>query len=506
MNYKDKGASTIPDIFRHTVSQYPERTAIIDGGKYVCYRELLSVEQRLVRHLVEDHRVLAGQKIALFLPNSMEFILSFLAVAEIGGVAVPLNIGLKEHELLYYIDKCDITAVITFRSLLSRWGTIPLQEKVIFIFADTWENSSGHIWSSHISDGLIKISPPRPSDAEVVYLGTSGSTGKPRIVSRTHANVIAGAENVGRALEVTDEDRFLSITPFFHANGFSNCMFLPIMYGATVVLMRQFSPRQALSLLKEKNITVIVGSPFIYSTLADIGDEPLNLPSVRLCLSTGASMPQDLRKSFFEKFGVKLAQLYGSSEAGTISIELEDQTIEGSVGTPLARVQLKIIDDKNLELPPSQIGEIIVRSPAMMQGYVGEPELCMEIFCHGYFRTGDLGMIDGRGTLYLSGRKKKFINASGIKVDPVEIETVLLSFQKIKEARVVGVYNRRGMEILKAVLVAQKDCTLQEVVGYCRNRLADFKVPRIIEFRDRLPQNILGKVPGNELTEAQSLE
>jgi long-chain acyl-CoA synthetase len=161
---------------------------------------------------------------------------------------------------------------------------------------------------------------------------------------------------------------------------------------------------------------------------------------------------------------------------------------------PIGGIHLKIIDANGVELYPFEIGEIIVRGPALTKGYVGEPDLNRKVFHNGYFRTGDLGMLDDSGRIFIVGRKKKFINASGVKVDPVEIESVLLSFYKVREAHVVGMKSDRGTEIIKATLVTQQDCTVQEIIRYCKDKLADFKIPRIIELRDNIPRDLMGKV------------
>ncbi len=490
---KGKTRETIDDIFADAVRKYPEQIAISDGGEEVTYHALYGLKQGFAQYLREDLRVQKGQRIALFLPNCVEFVSLFFAVADIGAIAVPLNFHLKEKELQYYLDKCGITVVVTSNELVAQWGNTPSQRQGIrFVLIDRLDIPRKNAMDTPLRPqdrrhpGLIS------ADTDVLYLSTSGSTGRPHVVSRTHENIISGAGNVAKALEITSQDRFLSVTPFFHANGFSNCMFLPLSKGAVIVPVKHFSPREVLSLLAEKNITVFFGSPFIFSTLTDVA-EGAYFPSLRFCLSTGARLTEGLKKAFLDKFNVKLRQLYGSSETGTVSIEVGDHPGEGSVGTPLDNVQVKIIDDAGSELPPSERGEIIVRGPATMKGYAGEPELNREAFLDGYFRTGDLGLRDDHGSLFIVGRRKKFINASGVKVDPVEIETVLLSFPKVREARVAGITTDRGTEIIKATLVTQKDCSVQEVIRHCRGRLADFKIPRIIELKDSIPGQSAGK-------------
>jgi long-chain acyl-CoA synthetase len=419
-----------------------------------------------------------------------------LAAAEIGAVTIPLNIHWKEKELQYYIHKCEITTVITHSGLLSQWGKIPSQEKrVTFVLMDQLElpPQNANIAPSHKSEQ--HVTKTTSLNTEVLYLCTSGSTGRPKIIPKTHAHLIAGATNLGKALAVTSRDRFLSVAPFFHANGFENCMLLPILKGASIVLMRQFSPRKMLEILEKEEITILIGSPFIFSSLCDMADRPYQFSSIRFCLSAGAPLPIVVRKHFFDRFGVIIREHYGASETGPLSVQLEDsQGANRSVGKPFDKVEVRITGEDGRELPPGKAGEILIRSNAMVGGYLNEPRLTKETFSGGYFRTGDLGMLDHSGNIHILGRKQMVINAAGNKIDPVEIKNVLLSFSQVKDAFVTGMTNKKGMEIVKAIVVAQPNCTVNDIMKFCKDHLADYKIPRVIEFRDEIPINMMGKV------------
>jgi long-chain acyl-CoA synthetase len=479
-------------ISRHDFGQ----VAVVDGQKRLSYRALILHTQALASHLANDLMIGKGEKVAVFLPNCIDSIAGFFASAELGAVYVPLNWHWRERELQHYVDHYQITAVITESRLVSRWGSLVRRiGESRFVLVDRLEFSK-------VSEGKTLIEPDSGdvydevcSDDDVLYLSTSGSTGRPKIVPRSMKNLIAGAKNVAEALGVTCDDRFLSVVPFYHANGFANCMFLPLSRGATVVAMREFSPRRMLDIMQQEEVTIVFGSPFVFSTISDIAGGHHRVPSVRFYLSSGAPMPEGLRQEFFSKFNAHVRQLYGSSETGSISIQsrglLED---ECSVGKTLRTVEVRIIDDEGEKLPENMTGEVVVRSPAMTRGYLGEPGLNEKAFHKGYFRTGDLGMLDTDDNLYISGRKVRVINAAGVKIDPVEIENVLKSYHKVDAAFVFGERNRRGMEIIKAILVAQPDCTLSEVINFCKGKLADYKIPRIVEFRDDLPTiDMMGK-------------
>jgi len=238
----------------------------------------------------------------------------------------------------------------------------------------------------------------------------------------------------------------------------------------------------------------LIGSPFIFSSLLDVAGQARTIPTLRFCLSTGAPLPPALKKAFFDAFGVTIRQAYGSSETGHLSVQGDTRLEDTSVGRPLENVRVKIVDDDGQELPPGRTGEILIRSNSMINGYLNEPDLNQESFTGGFFRTGDLGRIDQDGNIHISGRKKWLINAAGVKIDPVEIRNVLLACPKVKDAFVTGVKSKRGLEMVKALVVAQPGCGVNDIIAFCRERLADYKIPRVIEFRDSLPSDIMGKV------------
>ena len=485
----------LKDVLGALAVAHPLKQAIRCGDLMLTYEELFIMKDRVKKYLTEELRIQKGDKIALYLPNCADFIYSFFSAAEIGAVTIPLNTNFKENELRYYTSKCGIKTIITHSDLLVRWGQMPLKEKTLtFVLMDQLEWLTADIKA----DSLLKSSPISPDaetiDSDILYLCTSGSSGRPKIIPKTPALLFAGAENLGSALDVNSQDRFLCVTPFFHANGFENCMFLPIMKGASLVLMREFSPRSMLDVLEQEEITVLIGSPFIFSSLCDCADRSYEFSAMRYCLSAGASLPAKLKKNFYDTFGIKVREHYGASETGPISVQFEDADEIGAVGKPLNNVGVRILDKEGRQLPPEVTGEVFVSSTSMIKGYLDEPELSSEAFPGGYFKTGDFGMLDSEGNLHIVGRNKAIINSAGIKIDPAEIRNTLLLYPKVKDAYVTGVKNRRGMEIIKAIIVAHPDCTAKEIVTFCRDRLAAFKIPRHIEFIETIPVDVMGKV------------
>jgi long-chain acyl-CoA synthetase len=218
--------------------------------------------------------------------------------------------------------------------------------------------------------------------------------------------------------------------------------------------------------------------------------------SLRLCVTASAPMPKKLNQQFYEKFGIYVRQLYGSTETGTISVNLGPY-IEGSldsVGTPIAGVEVEVFTDDGRIAKTGEIGEFAVKSKATIKGYHGLGEANKEVFRDGYFFTGDLGKRDEEGLLYLVGRKKFFINRGGYKIDPYEIEELLESHPRVDEAVAIGVPTPFGDEKVKAVIVLNGPCTEEDIVEYCRGKIADFKIPSLVEFRECLPKSPTGKI------------
>jgi long-chain acyl-CoA synthetase len=485
----------LKNVLSALAAAHPLKQAVRCGDLTLTYLELFIMKDRVKKYLAEELRIQNGDKIALYLPNCPDFIYSFFSAAEIGAVTIPLNINFKESELRYYISQCGIKTIITQSDLLARWGQTPLKDKTLtFVLMDQLQLPIADI----MADSLLKISPISPDaetiDSDILYLCTSGSSGRPKIIPKTPDLLFSGAENLGTALDVKSQDRFLCVTPFFHANGFENCMFLPIIKGASLVLMGEFSPRSMLDLLEQEEITVLIGSPFIFSALCDCADKAYDFSAMRCCLSAGAPLPAQLKKKFDDAFGIKVREHYGASETGPISVQFEDADEIGAVGKPLNNVKVMILDEEGRQLPPDITGEVFVSSTSMIKGYLNEPELSGEAFSGGYFRTGDLGMLDSEGNLHIVGRNKAIINTAGIKIDPAEIRNTLLLYPKVKDAYVTGVRNRKGMEVIKATIVAHPDCTAKEILTFCRDRLAAFKIPRLIEFTDTIPVDVMGKV------------
>ena len=328
--------------------------------------------------------------------------------------------------------------------------------------------------------------PEDSGDDEALYLITSGTTGEPKLVVRTQINLMQNACSVGQALDMKPGAILLPVTPFFHANGFSNGMLLPILSGACLILITQYFPGRLVELIKRHGVEIILASPFVFANLKHHNPDAANLRTLRYCISSGAALPEEIFEHFRNEWGVPIRQLYGSSETGTISVDsLGVVHSEQTAGRPLSSVEVQILSDQEQALSQGQIGQIAVRSPAMMKGYWSPNGILSCRTSEGFFLTGDLGMINSEGNLKLQGRIRNFINISGNKVAPEEIEGVLRGIPGVLRCRVSATDHPRQTQTIAATLFvsSEAEVTQAKILEYCRQSLAEYKIPHHIYIR-----------------------
>lgn len=345
---------------------------------------------------------------------------------------------------------------------------------------------------------------PVPPETDVLQGFSSGSTGAPKRILRTQANLAEEARHFTTAVGLGAGDVILATVPFFHAHGLGNCVQAAVRSGATL-LIREFEPRPVLQALADERVTVVPGVPFMFRMLAETRtDAAPALASLRLPFTAGAPLPGAVFEAFEQRFGLQIRQLYGCSEAGSVTMNLEpdvSQTRE-TVGAALPGVDLAVFEETGGRCAPGQEGEIAFASPALGRP-VGDGH--GDAFRGGRFFTGDLGRLDPAGRLTITGRKKLYISTAASKVDPVEVEQCLAAHPAVEEVVVLGVASRGGDEIVKAVIVApdvtesERAALRRDLVTRCRERLAPFKVPRQVEFRAEIPRTPLGKVLRKDL-------
>lgn len=478
----------------------PDHLAVVYRDERIGFGELVERIEKLAAGLA-DRGIGPGDAVALLLPNDPSFVVSWHAVAGLGAIVVPVNPSFKQDELEFTFRRSDVKAVI------SDERTAGVCERIVAGFdrpVEVIPTSAAH-GPSLTLDMLIEGSTParleeRSPDEVYLYQFSSGSTGRPKRVPRTHAQCVAEGELYNDTFGRDPEDKVFCAVPMFHTYGMGACLFWSATSGATMVILEDPNPfllrrHRALELIEQERATVFPGVPFNFRLMAE-APAGADLTSLRLVFSAGTALPRPSFEAFGERFGLLVRQLYGSTEAGLMTVNLDPDPVATfeSVGTPAGDVEIRIADENGDTLPPGE-GEVLVNSPAMTDGYSDMEGLNREAFRDGYFHTGDLGRLDDEGRLYLTGRKKLLIEVGGYKVDPIEVQDVVVAHPKVREAVVVGAEGRvEGEELVKAVVVPNEDVDDRELVEFCRERLANFKVPQIVEFREEIPKSPLGKV------------
>jgi long-chain acyl-CoA synthetase len=478
----------------------PEHTAVVFQDERISFAGLVERIERLANGLF-GCGIRPGDAVGLVLNDDPWFVTSFHAITALGAVVVPVNPAFKQAELEFCFRSAGVSAMISDERAAGVCQRIAARlEGEVHVISTTAAHGQALTLDALLEEGSAEPLGPRSAEETLVYQFSSGSTGRPKRVPRTHGQCAAEA-GMYKSLGLTSEDRIFSAIPLFHTWGMGACLFGPAATGATIVVLEDPQPfllkrQRALGLIEHEQATVFPGVPFHFRLMAEAPAQA-DLSSLRLCFSAGMALPRSSFEAFGERFGVLVRQLYGSTETGMITANMSNDPVAtfDSVGAPVAGVGVDIVDDDGDVLAVREIGEVTVTSAAASSGYAGADEASRLAFRDGRYFTGDLGRLDEDGLLHLEGRKKMLIQVGGFKVDPVEVQDVIIDHPAVSEVIVVGVSEEtEGEEMVKAVVVPSQNCQEEELISFCRERLANFKVPRAIEFRDEIPKSSLGKI------------
>jgi len=461
------------DVFQETCGQHPHAEAVVDGARRVSFAELATKVESLATTLRDRWGLGPGAHVVIHLANSTEFVATFFALMRQGSVAVLVNTRWKERELQEALAGIPVRGVVTSRELAGVWERAPGDPSFTLVIEDC-----------EAPPATARANARPKADASVgarpaVILCTSGTTGAPKRVVRSQQGLLANAANVASAIALGPSARVLSVVPFHHANGFSNCLLAPLLHGGTLCSMKRFDPHEAAALVERERIGFLLGSPFIFSQLLPIGGRPL--ACVHTALSSGAPLPLEVARRCRDQLGLRVRQLFGSSETGTIAIQADaDGAPEGCLGRPLSGIEVRLLDTDRAPLPRGAIGEIAIRSPALMSGYFTPEGPSRAGFSEGFFCTGDLGCLDEQGRLLLRGRAKRLINAGGVKLDPDEIAQVIRQRPEVVDCVVYGVPHPVQTEVVAATVQVATGAALDRggLIRHCRQLLAEYKIPR----------------------------
>jgi long-chain acyl-CoA synthetase len=480
------------DELARTAGRLGNRVAIREPGRDWSYAELLGAVDGVAR-AIEPLGVGPGVPVGLMAPNSAEFVVGFHGIVRSGGVVAPLNVRYRDQELVFYLQDTRAAALLTTPEIVetARHAIAQLAAPPALVVLDG--ATCRLVDRGRIEPATIRT----PDSAPLLHQYTSGSTGAPKRVVRTHANLLFELAMLVEAFGVTDEDRFLGAAPFSHVNGLVRTMMTSMYAGATLHPLREFHRRRTLDLIARERITYFGAVPYMFIVLADAPVRgAVDLSSLRTVFSASAPLLPDDNRRFQAKYGRWIRQLYGSTETGTISVNLDDDPSArlDSVGRPLPGVRVEVVDDDRRPVPADVEAEVAIASPGAITEYAGNAEASAASFCDGRYLSGDLGRRDADGHLVLTGRKKFLINRGGFKVNPLEVEEAIQSHPAVREVAVVGAPGPHGDDVVRCVVVLRGPCSAEDIVRHCEARIADYKIPSRIEFRDALPKSETGKL------------
>jgi malonyl-CoA/methylmalonyl-CoA synthetase len=494
------------DHLKRNCEIYGDKPAVVsvqpDRYDTLTYGQLEITLQKAIAYL-RSLGVEPGDRVALQLPRGLPFIYLHLAVMRLNAISLPLNPAYPETELHYFLSNAQAKVLFTAATHKDRVEAVapdlPALETRIYL---------NHEPSAHFASLLADISssetnlPDLPTDpmSTALMLYTSGTTAYPKGAEITHGNLTTNINALHSAWGWRADDNLLHILPLFHVHGLVVALHGALNAGATTTLLPRFEPKLVLDTLVEHRCTVFMAVPTIHRRLVDYPEAAAyNLRSVRLITSGSDRLPDDLFGRFQEVFGHTLLERYGMTETGmNLSNPLHGERRVGSVGLPLPGVEARVVNPDTLQIvPDGEVGELQIRGPHVFKGYWRKPEQTTQSFtADGWLKTGDLALRESDGYFILKGRLKDLIITGGLKVYPPEVELVLAAHPAVAASAVIGCVDREWGEQVVAVIVLKtgQSATPDDIISYCRKHLANYKVPKRVEFMDDLPRNALGKV------------
>lgn len=494
----------IAALFKQTALRLPDKVALEFEDQRVTFKEIDSNANR-VANAFSNIGIVKGDRVAQYMPNSLELVYSILGNFKNGSIIVPLNISFKEQEIEHILHDSGAKAVITDMERLPIVRNVmpKLPELKTIILVDGKEENVHNFHeivknaSDKEPDVIIK-----DEDHSIIFY-TSGTTGKPKGAALTQTNVASNIKALQQAWKWSEDDIFLLTLPLYHIHGIGVALCGSLFVGNFTILRKKFVAEEVLETIQKRKVTLFMGVPTMYFKLLEVeGIEKYDISSMRLFVSGSAPLSRDLFYKLKKAFGHEILERAGMSESMmNFSNPYDGERIPGSVGPCLPGVKVRITDKNFNDVPVNAEGEILIKGPNVFNGYWNKPAYNKQVFKDGWFVTGDVGKVDEKNYVYIIGRSKDVIISGGINIYPREIEDVIESMPQVKECAVVGVPDKEFGESVKAYVVLNQGARLAEddVVAYCREKLASFKKPKFVDFLDALPKNTMGKMLKEEL-------
>lgn len=489
------------------IEKFGEYVSQIYEEKEYTNVDIIKLANRLSNALI-NLGVKRGDRIVVLLPNCPEVIISYLAIFKMAAMAIPVLFLLQPDEINFILKDSEANTLIAEPELLpkideARKGVKTLKNIIVVCGQDIPGALSYEKIIAASSDEFETADTDDDDTAVLIY--TAGTTGQPKGVMLTHRNIYSNVLAVIDAGKIEKDDVALGVLPLAHAYGLT-LMIIAFVIGLKNILMRWFETEKVFKIIEQYKVTVTAMVPTMFIYMLNFPQaEKYETSSMRYWFSGSAPLPVEVLKAFEEKFGGNIYEGYGLTETSPIvSANRPDRPVKhGSAGVSIQDIKVKIFDEKDQELSPGELGEIVVRGPNVMKGYYKKPEETREVMKSDWLHTGDMGYMDKDGYIYVTERKKDLIIRGGLNIYPRQVEEVIHAHPKVAEVAVVGVSHKTMGEEVKAFIVLKpgEAATEEEIISFAQNHLAKYKTPKYVEFRESLPKNIIGKIMRRQLRE-----
>ncbi|MBB74134.1 MAG: long-chain-fatty-acid--CoA ligase [Planctomycetaceae bacterium] len=500
-------------LLANSAGKHPQAIALIENSRYFRYAEI-DIRARRLAGALHELNVGTGQHVALLSPNCSAFTISYYGILYAGATVVSLNTLQTADELAFQLTNSEATTLIVHGDCqatgLTAFKRVPTCRHLISIdFGDCDTTRPDAIpFEQLVAEATeAEVFPTMPDDTAVIQY-TSGTTGIPKGAELSHFNLYYNAQYVSERSFSLWPDQInilgpghvgLAALPLYHTFGQTNIQNGMLFGGGAVTYLKRFSSAEAMHVIERDRVTFFPAVPTMYfALLHDDANSKTNLSSLQFCVSGGAPIPIEIKRQFEARFNVAIQEGYGLTETSPLAAmqKVNETTKAGTIGKPIDGVEFRIVDDQGHTVPNGERGELLIRGPNVMKGYFKQPQATGEVLTNGWFHSGDIASLDSEGDISIVDRKKDMILRGGYNVYPREIEEVLYTHPAIKEAAVIGVLDDRYGEEVKAIVSLKPDHQVvpDELVNFCKQYVAAYKYPRIVEIRDELPKGPTGKL------------